>query len=334
MTDSVTAASPAADDTSPANVETTTAAQTSSPDTTTADSSTAGDKPSIFDAVKASLNKDGDKEAPPASAKPDTQVTEPKPDEQEGEEDEPDDKGELSEDEKKVLSAKTQRRIQKLARQRDDERVVADRTRHMDAFMQNHGISREDAIGAFEVMALMRTKPAEALTRLREISYQLSLSIGETIPKDIQDRIDAGTIDEATGKELAIARATAGGFKQATETLTAQTQADQERQTKAGITQEVNTWEASVTKRDPDFAAKKPLIETHFRALLQAGEQLRTSADAVRLMKEAYKRTNESFKSIRPPVREEVKSTSATSTSAAAAAPKSMEEAIRGSFAA
>lgn len=334
MTDQVTAASPAADETPPANADTATAAQTSAPDASAAESSPAGDTPSIFDAVKASLTTEGDKEAPPASAKPDTQATETKPEQTEGEEDDHDDKGELSEDEKKVLSAKTQRRIVKLARQRDEERVVAERTRQMDTFMQNHGIAREDAIGAFEVMALMRTKPAEALTRLREISYQLSLSIGETIPRDIQEKIDAGTIDEATGKELAIARAQAGGFKQATETLTAQSQAEQERTTKASITQDVNAWEMSVTKRDPDFAAKKPLIETHFRALLQAGEQLRTPADAVRLMKKAYELTNENTKTFRPAVRTEVKHQSATSTSAAAVAPKSYEEAIRGSFAA
>lgn len=333
MTDQVTAASPAAEDNSPAPADTAAAAQTSAPDASTAGSSTAGDTPSIFDAVKASFEEKADKEAPPASAKPDTQVTETKPDEAEGEEEEHD-KGELSEDEKKVLSAKTQRRIQKLARERDTEREVAERTRQMDAFMSTHGIAREDAIGAFEVMALMRTNPAEALNRLREVSYQLSLSIGETIPRDIQEKIDAGTIDEATGKELAVARAQAGGFKQAAETYASQSQAEQERATKTSITQEVNAWEVSVTKRDPDFAAKKPLIETHFRALLQGGEQLKSPADALRLMKKAYEMTNESTKAFRPAVRQEVRHQSATSTSAAAVAPKSMEDAIRSSFAA
>lgn len=334
MSDSDTAASPAAAETPPANADTAAAAQTSSPDATTADSSPAGDTPSIFDAVKASLTTEGNKEAPPASANPDPKAAETKPDEAEGEEDEPEDKGELSEDEKKVLSAKTQRRIVKLARQRDELKAPAERTRQMDAYMQTHGISREDAIGAFEVMALMRTSPKEALTRLRELSYQLSTSIGETIPKDIQDKIDAGTIDEATGKELAIARAQAGGFKQATETLTAQSQADQDRANKAAITQDVNAWEASVTKRDPDFAAKKPLIETHFRALLQSGEKLQSSADAVRLMKKAYTQVTETYRTLRPQTRNEVKVDASTSTTAAAVAPKNMEEAIRGSFAA
>lgn len=336
MTDQVAAASPAAEELQPTTVETPTVAQATSdvkPDTADTSTASGAKESTLFDAVKASLIPSDTKEAPPASdAKPNSE-TEAKP-EVEGEEDDAEDKGDLSEEEKKALSAKTQKRIVKLARQRDDLKPFAERTRQMDAYMQTNGISREDAIGAFEVMSLMRSNPSEALKRLREISYQLSLSIGETIPQDIQAKIDAGTIDEATGRELAIARAKADGFKAATETLSARSAQDQERQTKEAISRDVSAWEASVTTRDADFAAKKPLIETHFRALLQAGEKLQSPADAVRLMKKAYEQTNASFKAIRPSTRTEVRTTSATATAATTTAPKTMDEAIRSSFAA
>lgn len=333
MSQQDTAASPAAD-----NSDTTAPAQADAVQTdvktTTADTSTAepGDKSSMFDAVKASLGKPDDSGTPPV---PDPK-TEPKESaaeaEPEDEEEDAEDKGTLSDEEKKLLSAKTQRRIQKLARQRDDLKEPAERARNLDSFMQTHGISPADAKGAFEVLALMRTNPAEALNRLRNLSYELSLSLGETLPQDIKAKVDAGTIDEATGKELAIARAKANGFKQTAETLTAETREQQVAAFKSQVSQEVSAWEKQIAARDPDFADKQPLVVAEFKALLQSGEQIRVPADGARLMKLAYKNVSENLKKFRPQ-RSETKAPPANSGTAAKTRPASIDDAIKGSFA-
>jgi hypothetical protein len=321
------AASPAADDKSAVAADTA-APATQDVKSTPADTSTAeGDKaPSMFDAVKASLTKEP--EAPPASqAKPDSTDTSAKQPETADEEDDAD-PGAVSEEEKKLLSAKTQARIGKLVSQRDALKEPAERFRRIEAFQRTTGVSSEEIVNALDILALIRSKPEEALKRVRELSYNLSLQLGETLPKDIQDRVTSGQIDEATGRELARERAKANGFKQVAETSTAERQAQEVQSLKTNISTSVNVWEEGVTKRDPDFAKKKPLVETNFRALLQAGESIKTPEDAVRLMKEAYRRTNEQLGATRT-AKPEVKPTPATAASAAVAAPKTHDEAIR-----
>lgn len=335
MSEQDATASPAVDETVPA-ADPTPAVEVKTdvkPETTEATSSPAGaETPSIFDAVKASLEKTDAKEAPPASepAKTDSEkAADPSKEEATEEDEEAVDKGELSEDEKKVLSAKTQRRIQKLARQRDAEQEVANRTRNLDAFMQTNGIAPEDAKGAFEILALMRSKPEEALTRIGKLHYELAISLGKVLPQDLREKVEKGAIDEDTARELAVSRAKSQGFERATETYAAESRAAQERDFKAGIDREVNTWEASVLKRDPDFASKRPDVLTHFRALLQTGEKITSPTDARRLMQKALDAVNERWKAIRPAQRAEVRHTPATHSNAAPGEPKSMEDAIR-----
>lgn len=330
MTDPVTAASPAAEELKPVDDGVATAVVTSDvkPDAAESSPAVTGEKPSLFDAVKASLNKD-DKGTPPVSeAKPDSKVPAAE-EEPAGEETDADDKGQISEEEKKLLSERTQRRIQNLARQRDDLKEPAERTRQLDNFLQSNGIPSEDAKGAFEILALMRTDPAEALKRLRSTAYELSLSLGETLPADIQERVTSGAIDEKTGRELAIARVQVGGLKQAAETLTAENRDKNEREFKSQVSKDVSAWETMQASRDPDFAKKQPLVETEFRALLQTGESIKSPADAVRLMKLAYKNANTKISSFRPAVRTEVRPPPASEVAATTGAPKTHDEAVR-----
>lgn len=328
------AASPAAEDATVVAAVETPAVETATQDvkSTPADASAAaGDKPSIFDAVKASLNKGS--EAPPASqAKPDSQddATAAKPEADPDEEDDAD-PGALSEEEKKLLSAKTQKRITSLVHQRDELREPAERFRRIEAFQRATGVQSDEIVNALDLLALTRSNPQEALKRIREFGYNLSLQLGETLPQDIQARVTSGQIDEATGRELALTRAKASGYQQVAQVSAEESQAQATQALKASITQSVNDWEKQITQRDPDFAAKKPLVEDAFRALLQAGAKIQTDADAVRLMKDAYKRVSERTKGFRP-ARPEVKPTPANAAPAARTAPKTMDDAIRQSL--
>jgi hypothetical protein len=290
-----------------------------------------GAKPSLFDAVKASLAKD---EAPPASSANKDSKDDPTAKAPEAESDEEDerDPGELTEEDKKLLSAKTQARIRNLTHQRDELREPAERFRRIQAFQHETGVSSDEIVQALDVLALVRSNPGEALKRAREFAYNLSLSLGETLPPDIQDKVSKGQIDEATGRELALARVKADGFQQRVEVSEAERQAQATQAFKSDVSGAVNAWEEQVTKRDPDFAKKKPLIQSNFRALIQEGNQIKSKDDAVRLMKEAYKRTNDhlgAFTTRRP----EVKTASAPAAPAPAVkTPKTLDEAIRGAF--
>lgn len=325
------AASPAAEDTSVVTA-TDSGAETATQDvkSTPAESSVAEgeSKPSLFDAVKASVTK-GSEAAPTSEAKPDPKsdatAAQPEADEDDS------DPGEISEEDKKLLSARTQKRITALVHQRDELKEPAERFRRIERFQQETGVKSEDIVGALELLALTRSDPAEALKRVRSFAYDLSLQLGETLPSDIKARVDSGQIDEATGRELALARAQASGLKQVVETTAEEQHAQAVKALQDSIRTSVNDWEKLVTQRDPDFARKKPLVEDAFRALIQEGSVVRSEADAVALMKKAYSRVNERTKDFRPS-RPEVKPTPANAAPAAKTAPKTLEEAIQGSF--
>jgi hypothetical protein len=327
-----TVASPATEDDKAvaSQVDSSTTETTQDVNTDTATSSSAeGDQPkSMVEALSKALNKDKGDEAPPAStAEPENKNEDPDPnvDEDEGE-----DTGELSEDEKKVLSQKTQDRIRKFAGRVKELEPLATRTRNMDKFLADNGISPQDAAGALHITQMMRTNPAAALTELRKITYELSVQLGETLPTDIREKIEKGVIDEETGRELAKARAQASGLRVQAETLSEQQHTTRVETTRKAVSDAVTAWESTVRSRDPDFARKQPFVEAQFRAMLQAGEKVESPEGAVSLMKKALKFVNDNFRSALPQDRKEVKPQPAsTSTSSTTARPATMEDAIR-----
>jgi hypothetical protein len=178
-------------------------------------------------------------EATPASqAKPDSTDTSAKQPETEDEEDDAD-PGAVSEEEKKLLSAKTQARIGKLVSQRDALKEPAERFRRIEAFQRTTGVVGRDRWRS-RILALIREQARGSAQARPQLGYNLSLQLGETLPKDIQDRVTSGQIDEATGRELARERAKANGFKQVAETSTAERQAQAVQSLKTNISTSVN----------------------------------------------------------------------------------------------
>ncbi len=330
MTEQVAVASPATDNSTVSD------AQAPAPEklqdvkpSAEAPSAPAGDKaPSAFDAVKAALNKDTKPaEAPPASeAKKDTPES-PDP----VDDDEKPDTGELSDDDKKSLSTRTQERIRNLARQVKEFKEPAERAARIDSFLQRNGMSPNDAADALDIAALLKTNPPEGLKKLRELAYQVSLSLGETLPPDVAEKVKSGVIDEATGRELAVARAKANGFQQMAEASAEQQAVERQKRLQSDVTNAVNTWEAGMTTRDADFARKKPLIEREFRALLQEGHRIQSPEDSVRLMKDAYKRVSDNLRAF-VPAKPAISPTSATPTAAPTKPPASYEDAVFAAF--
>lgn len=333
MADPATSASPAEEvattpaPDAPETVSVESQVQDAKPDTAEPSPAEGAKPASMFDAVKATLNKDPAPEESPASAKTsdktDTETQEP------DEEDEPD-TGQLNEEEKKLLAPKTQRRIQRLARERDELKEPAQRFQKLQSFMNETGLSSDDVVNTLDIAALIVTDPAKAYERIGEIQYKLAQSLGKVLPPDIQERVDKGVIDEKTGQELAQTRARATHSEQVSVKTREQVEAEQQAQFKSAVSTSVSAWEKTVTARDPDFARKSPLVRDRFMALVQSKQiVLKTPEDAVRGMKEAYKHVNETVKAFSPAARPEIRPTPATTATAAEPRPKSLEDAIR-----
>jgi hypothetical protein len=330
------AASPAADQSTPAPAEQAAAA----PDVKTepaAPSAAEGDKSeSVFDAVNAALNPDKGTEAPPASdAKPTPTEDAPAKPEAEDEDDDPDaEEEEFTAEERAALNAKTRRSFDRLTKRVAEYKEPAERFHRIESFMQSTGVQPKEMVEAFNVLALVKSNPQEAVKRLREMTYDLSLKIGETLPDDLRQKVETGTVDEATARELAQTRARAVSAERVGEDLTIRDEEARVGRLKGEISSTITTWQTRISQRDPDFAAKEPLVSRAFKALVLEEGRPTTAAHALDLMKRAYKDVNADFGKLRPQVRAEVRNTPATSTTSAATTPKSVEEAIRNSFAA
>lgn len=338
--------SQASTDTSVVVDQTNSAADTAASTTTTdvnatADSSTT-EKPAatMLDAVKAAIAPKGDSPTPKSTdpsvdGDPDsTKAATPESDE-------------LSPDELKALSARTQQRFTKLTKslkaastEVESLKPKAAEFEKIDTYLRTSNISHEDLAGTLEIAAMIKgNRPQDALARLEPIVAQLRNLAGETLPAELQLRVDQGYLTEADAKTLAKAQATARLSDQRVTALTEQQQSDQRnRDFKTQVASTVNsaeTWESQKASRDPDWHLKRDSVaELVELAIERKSRELKrpyfpTSEEIVKLSEDALKTTNERTKRFGPKSQEIRPVPNGGASPRSTAAPKNMLDVVR-----
>lgn len=286
-------------------------AATTTTDVSTPAASSTAEKPAgtMLDAVKAAI---APKDATPASKSTDGTPAEGEdPDSTKADATDPD---EMSEEEAKALSVRAQKRFSKLTKdlkavstERDTLRPKAAEYDKIDTFVRNAGLSPQDVAGTLEIAAMLRSSPQDALARLLPIVAQLQQVTGETLPADLQQRVDQGYLTEADAKTLAKAQA---GERLATNRITAVTEQQQVdarnrefKELTTNTVSSVTSWEAQQAARDPDWHLKRDnvaelvelAIERKTRELKRpwfpnAQEAIQLSADALKTVNDRSKR--------------------------------------------
>jgi len=214
--------------------------------------------------------------------------------------------------------------VTELKRQADQLKVIED-------FRASNGISVDETVAGFKMMALIKQDPAKALPELRKIVGSLELAIGERLPEDLQAQVDKGAIDETAAKETARLRAV---NKRLTETVDQSRTRETEREvagTREAIRSEVSKWEQGLKASDPDWSEKSELVQDKVLAIVQAtGRAPATPEDALALAQTAYAEVNKTFARLRPaPRATRPAPASGSSATGAKAQPKTMLEAAR-----
>lgn len=212
----------------------------------------------------------------------------------------------------------------------------ADNFRKVENFMALHSLTHEEVADGFQIMALMKGKPLEALAALTPIVDRLRAFAGEILPADLQADVERGAISEDRAKELARSRnsgaaaeASALALRNATATEAAATRASELTN---AMTDAVVKWEGPIKAKDLDYALKEPLITARIHELVTAHGKPQTVDNAVALAKRAYDDVTAHLKTARltrPSVRG---NTVGGGTNAAPARPKNMQEAIAASL--
>ena len=74
-------------------------------------------------------------------------------------------------------------------------------------FIKLNNLSAKDAVEAFKMMAALRNNPEEGYKMLQGHLERIGNVTGRNLPKDIQEKVDDGFLDEDAAKELSQARA-------------------------------------------------------------------------------------------------------------------------------
>lgn len=238
-------------------------------------------------------------------------------------------------------------RFQKVVRQKNkfrDEREAAFKERDeykqghesfqaIQTFRERNNLSDQDVVQSLQIAAAINNDPARALQALTPIVDQLKTLVGETLPEDLQTRVDQGELSEADAKELVRTRnENARLQKQREAQQTQDAQRQQAEQTKAfrhSLATAASQRERQLAASDPEFEKKAPFVQSELRALMQE-KPAKSPEDAAALVQEAYDNVTTRLASLqrRPPVSKGPSSTGQGGTVTGSQPPASMLDAM------
>lgn len=200
-------------------------------------------------------------------------------------------------------------------------------------FMATNSLTPDEMAEGMEIMALMKRDPAKALEALRPKLDALEIATGSRFPSDIQERLDAGKIDEEGARELTKTRFEAKANETRADEATEQLTQTNAQQLQAGMRTAVQSWEADLKTRDPDYSQKQSFVIDRTRVLAQQNPP-KTADDAVKLAKQAYEDVNKQIRQFVPAkTATAATATSDQSSTRSAPTPKSLEDIVRQSIA-
>lgn len=214
-------------------------------------------------------------------------------------------------------------RWKEIVSERDTLKPKAEQFEKITTFMSSNGLTTQEVAEGFQIMALMKTNPAEAHKKISEYKAKLDVYVGDKLPDSIAQKVEDGFVDAESAKELAALKAEKELYAQ--RQVYAQQQYAQQVQT--GMHTAVVNWEQQMKVKDPDWSTKEALITDRVRSLMTS-EQPATAEQAIALVERAYSQITAQLQKISPkrtninPVR------STTSSATVNVTPKSLKEAV------
>ncbi|WP_316397341.1 hypothetical protein [Bradyrhizobium sp. 33ap4] len=186
-------------------------------------------------------------------------------------------------------------RFQEVIRQRNGFREDAGRYKNITDYLDANGLNAEEAANALHTFARAKVDPAGAFAELKPWLQQLLVAAGEVLPDDLRGRVEKGEMSAETALELSRERARVKSH----ETRQSFDQQRAQRQSQVSLANELattaQTWEQDRQAKDPNWAAKQPLIMREI-AYLQTTEGKPTNKDGVLAqLKKAYDAVNKTF---------------------------------------
>lgn len=188
-------------------------------------------------------------------------------------------------------------RFQQLIQERNTLRGEAGQFRKVQAFLDENGLSSEDAANMLSVAALAQRDPAEAWKQVKPWVQDLLMRSGEYMPNDLRDRVQKGELSRDAALEISRLRVQQ-------QSVQARTQFDERRQqmeTARSMQSAAGDWETQARAKDPDFVAKLDDIQKEV-LWLQRRDGVPNSAHGVKAQLDAaYRAVNDRVRAQRTP---------------------------------
>lgn len=218
-------------------------------------------------------------------------------------------------------------RWKELLTERDSFKSRAEQYDKVETYMHQNQLTPQEVAEGFQVMSLLKHNPVEAYKVLSGHLSRLAPLVGETLPEDIEMRVNNGDVDIESAKELAKARAHTQLLTQQQTLAHAERQNYEYAEKQTTIKNSVMAWEDSVKQRDPDYSAKQKFVMDKVRLIIQ-NEQPQSAQEAINIVERAYNDVNEAMKSFIPK-RNQTVMTSSNSSVSASPHPKTLLDVIK-----
>lgn len=191
-------------------------------------------------------------------------------------------------------------RFQQVVKERREFKVDAERYQNVQNFLDDNGLSAEEAADGLVIMALMKTEPVKAWQQLRPMVQKLLVAAGEVLPEDLAARVEKGELTQDAAMEISRANAAVASVNAKTSFAQQRAQRKQEASQATELTSTAQTWVEDRQKKDPNFEAKSPLLQREI-AFLQRQEGRPDTVEGVKdQLKRAYAAVNAAFKAPAP----------------------------------
>jgi hypothetical protein len=184
-------------------------------------------------------------------------------------------------------------RFQHLHRKMKAFEQDAVRYHNVQNFLDQSGLSAEEAADGLAIMGMAKTDPAQAWQRIKPFVQKLLVAAGEVLPEDLNQRVTTGEMSREAALELSRSRAAATSLQAAQSFREQQAQRRSQTESVTALQSAAQVWEDDRRAKDPNFDAKYEDVMKEVHWLIQK-EGRPTSPQGVRAqLQKAYKAVND-----------------------------------------
>jgi len=191
-------------------------------------------------------------------------------------------------------------RFQHLLRKANTFKQDATRYQNVQRFLDNNGLSAEEAADGMLIMSLMKTDPVEAWKRLKPRVQQLLVAAGEVLPDDLQQKVQNGEMSRDAALQVSRANAAVQSTQARTSFQQQRQQHMQQQEAANALQSTAATWEEDRRRKDPNFEKKLPSIQKEVLFLQMTEGKPDTPEGVKAQLQKAYKAVNDALPQARP----------------------------------